>query len=816
MHYADVTVDSHGGNRSVFTYLIPDHIPTVKVGQVVWVPFGKRKVHGIVVGLSSESRVENVRNIEDIIVPEPVVDSKKIDLASWISSKYLSTLYSALALMLPPGFGFHTIESVKLKHNTTDLESNITDNEREVLDYFKEYPGAKYTEIDSIFGNKANKTIKGLVSKGLLEKDVTFGPPKVSPMSGNKVFLNVSDEVTAQEIIALRVSRADRQSEALSFMASVAEEGILLADAKEQSGVLQSSPWNRLVQKGFIRIEKIQIRGNPYLGSAAPPQVDPPVLTSDQQKVHDEINESINSNSSRTFVLNGVTGSGKTEVYLRALSDAIGRGKRGIVLVPEIALTAQTVNRFSERFPGQVAVLHSGLSLRERYEEWHNIAEGKFNVVIGSRGAVFAPQPDLGLVILDEEHEWTYKQTERAPRYHARDVAIQRASMSGGVVILGSATPDVVTTYRAKKHEYQLLELPNRIRPSKQFDSKIQNDLAKVSVVDLREELKAGNRSSLSRLLLSEIENAIELKHKIILYVNKRGSSQSVQCRFCGFVVKCNRCSVSMTYHQTDDRIVCHRCGSSRRFNGNCPSCQKHSLKPLGIGTQKIEQEVRKLFDNVGVVRWDSDTVRNFSDHQNLLKQFLQEENQILIGTQMVAKGLDVPSVSLVGVVNADIGLNIPDLRASERSFQLLCQVAGRAGRGDIDGKVIIQTYSPDNKTISLGAAQNYHDYYAKEIEFREAFLYPPFSTMARLLYQGSDRDEVRKKAEKDSIYLRDVIRTHSLSDVRIVGPAPSGIEKLRGKYRWEIELLAKDISSILRYVRVNRDLIVDVDPVSS
>ena len=276
-------------------------------------------------------------------------------------------------------------------------------------------------------------------------------------------------------------------------------------------------------------------------------------------------------------------------------------------------------------------MLHSGLSLRERYEEWHNISEGKFNVVIGSRGAVFAPQPDLGLVILDEEHEWTYKQTERAPRYHARDVAIQRASMNDGVVILGSATPDVVTTYRAKKNEYQLLELPNRIRPSQQPDSKIQNDLAKVSVVDLREELKAGNRSILSRLLLSEIENAIELKHKIILYVNKRGSSQSVQCRFCGFVVKCKRCSVSMTYHQTDDRIVCHRCGSSRRFNGTCPSCQKHSLKPLGIGTQKIEQEVRKLFDNVGVVRWDSDTVRNFSDHQNLLKQFLQEENQISV-----------------------------------------------------------------------------------------------------------------------------------------------------------------------------------------
>ena len=819
MRYADVTVDSHGGNKSVFTYLIPEHISKVRVGQVVWVPFGRRKVHGIVVGLSSESQLENLRNIEDIIDEEPVVDSTTINLAAWISSKYLATLYDALALMLPPGFGFHTVENIKLKDGTIDLESNLSESELKILDYFKQNPVVKYAEIDSIIGNKSNKVVKGLVSKGLLEKNVTFGAAKVGPMSANKVFLNVSDEITAQEIIALRVSRANRQSEALSFMASVSQEGILLTDAKEQSGVLQTSPWNRLVQKGFIRIEKIQIRGKPYLGSASPPQIDPPFLTEDQQKVRDAINQSINNDGSQTFLLNGVTGSGKTEVYLRALSDTIERGKRGIVLVPEIALTAQTVNRFSERFPEQVAVLHSGLSLRERYEEWHNISEGKFNVVIGSRGAVFAPQPDLGLIILDEEHEWTYKQTERAPRYHARDVAIQRASMSDGVVILGSATPDVVSTYRAKMNEYQLLELPNRIRPSKETNQsgyKIQNALAQVSVVDLREELKAGNRSSLSRLLLSEIKNAIELKHKIILYVNKRGSSQSVQCRFCGFVVKCNRCSVSMTYHQTDDRIVCHRCGSSRRFNVNCSRCQKHSLKPLGIGTQKIEREVRKLFNDVGVVRWDSDTVRNFSDHQSVLKQFLEEENQILIGTQMVAKGLDIPTVSLVGVVNADIGLNIPDLRANERSFQLLCQVAGRAGRGDIDGKVIIQTYSPDNKTISLGAAQNYHDYYEKEIEFRESFLYPPFSSMVRLLYQGSDRDEVRKKAEKDSIYLRDIIRNHNLSDVRIVGPAPSGVEQLRGKYRWEIELLAKDVSSILRYLRVNRDLIVDVDPVSS
>ena len=819
MRYADIAVNSHGGNKSVFTYLVPENISKIELGQVVWVPFGKRQVHGIVVQKSSESQLDNIRNIGSIIVPEPVVDLKNIKLATWISSKYVSTLYDSLALMLPPGFGFQTIENIRLKEQTGNLEHNLNKFELKILDYFRENYEAKYSDLSVEFGDEVFKTIDRLIAKSFLEKNVTFGKPKIMGMSRNKVFLNVSNEIAAKEIIMLKRSRAYKQSDALSFMVSISEEGVLLADAKHKSGVSQGSPWNRLVQKGFIRIEKIQIRGAAYLDSSVPDDVDPPTLTPDQQKVDRVINEAITNEINQTFLLNGVTGSGKTEIYLRALSETIANGKRGIVLVPEIALTVQTVNRFSERFPGDVAVLHSGLSLRERYEEWHNIVEGKFKVVIGSRGAVFAPQPDLGLIIIDEEHEWTYKQTERAPRFHARDVAIQRAAMNDAVVILGSATPDVVTTYRAKNNQYKLLELPNRIRPnsqSHQSNIETKNALAKVSIVDLREELKAGNRSSLSRLLLSEIKSAIDKEHKVILYVNKRGSSQSVQCRYCGFVVKCNSCSVPMTYHQNGDRVICHRCGSNRRFNGNCPSCKKNSLKPLGIGTQRIEQEVRKLFNNVGIIRWDSDTVRNFSDHQNILKQFLEEQNQILIGTQMVAKGLDIPQVSLVGVVNADIGLNIPDLRAGERSFQLLCQVAGRAGRGDIDGKVIIQTYSPENKTISLGAAQNYDDFYEKEILFRESFAYPPFLNMARLLYQGTDRDTVRKKAENDSIYLRDVIRSYKLTGGRIVGPAPSGIEKLRGKFRWEIELLANDINSILRHVRLNRDLTVDVDPVST
>ncbi len=819
MRYADVAMNSHGGNKSVFTYLVPENIPTIEIGQVVWVPFGKRQVHGIIVQKSSESRLENIRNIGSIIVAEPVVDLNSINLATWISSKYVSTLYDALALMLPPGFGFQTVENIRLKDQLGNPGINLDKFELQVLDYLKENFEATYSDLSVKFGDEIYKIIDRLITKSFLEKNVTFGKPKIMGMSKNKVFLNVSNEIAAKEIIMLKRSRAYKQSDALSFMVSISEESVLLADAKDKSGVSQGSPWNRLVQKGFIRIEKIQIRGTPYLDSLVPDDVDPPTLTPDQQKVHRVISEAIANEINQAFLLNGVTGSGKTEIYLRALSETIANGKRGIVLVPEIALTVQTVNRFSERFPGEVAVLHSGLSLRERYEEWHNIVEGKFKVVIGSRGAVFAPQPDLGLIIIDEEHEWTYKQTERAPRYHARDVAIQRAAMNDAVIILGSATPDVVTTYRAKNNAYKLLELPNRIRPnsqSHQSNFETKNALAKVSIVDLREELKAGNRSILSRLLLSEIKSAIDNEHKVILYVNKRGSSQSVQCRYCGFVVKCNSCSVPMTYHQSGDRVICHRCGSNRRFNGNCPSCKKNSLKPLGIGTQRIEQEVRKLFNNVGIIRWDSDTVRNFADHQNILEQFLEEQNQILIGTQMVAKGLDIPKVSLVGVVNADIGLNIPDLRAGERSFQLLCQVAGRAGRGDIDGKVIIQTYSPENKTILLGAAQNYDDFYEKEILFRESFSYPPFLTMARLLYQGTDRDTVRKKAENDSIYLRDVIKSYKLTDIRIVGPAPSGIEKLRGKFRWEIELLGNDINSILRHVRSNRDLSIDVDPVST
>ena len=412
-----------------------------------------------------------------------------------------------------------------------------------------------------------------------------------------------------------------------------------------------------------------------------------------------------------TFLLHGVTGSGKTEVYLEALRTCIATGRRGIVLVPEIALTPQTIRRFREHFDN-VAVLHSGLTDGETFDSWHGIAAGRYDVVIGPRSAIFAPQPDLGLVIIDEEHEWTYKQHEPAPRYHARDVAIELARRKGAPVVLGSATPDVVSHYNASRGDYRLLELPERIRPVLRDDGTIEQiaslAMPRVDVVDLREELHSGNRSMFSSALKSAIDDALAADNQIILFLNRRGLAGHVQCRDCGFVPECSSCAVALTYHKQYDRLVCHQCNRRSPLPLRCKQCESPRVKLLGVGIEKVEQEAARAFPHARLLRWDRDATRTRGAHDRILNAFLSREADILLGTQMVAKGLDMPGVTLVGVVNADTALHLPDFRSGERTFQLLTQVAGRAGRGERPGRVIIQTYTPDHYAVDAASRYDY------------------------------------------------------------------------------------------------------------
>jgi primosomal protein N' (replication factor Y) len=517
------------------------------------------------------------------------------------------------------------------------------------------------------------------------------------------------------------------------------------------------------------------------------------------------------SQSPPAFLLFGVTGSGKTEIYLRALAQVTAAGKRGICLIPEIALTQQTVERFASRFPGRVAVLHSGLSPGEQFDEWQWIMEGNCDVVIGPRSALFAPQPDLALIIIDEEHEWTYKQDDKSPRYHARDVAIKLAQLSDAVVILGSATPDVGSFHKAQQGEYHLVELRERITPGRTVQRLGWLSLPQVSVVDLREELKAGNTSLFSRSLLVAMKETLAQREQMILFLNRRGTATFVRCRNCGFVFRCPHCSVALTYHSVEKRLICHRCRYSIPVSPICPRCSRRNLRWLGIGTQRVEEETRHFFPEVKVLRWDRDVITRRYGHEDLLKDFREHKADVLVGTQMIAKGLDLPEVTLAGIINADTGLNFPDFRSGERTFQLLCQVAGRAGRGVKAGKVIIQTYSPDNYVIEAAARHDYLGFYNREIDYRRQYNYPPFSQLVRLVYSHTNEELCRHEAER--VY-RLITDSWQLTADSIIGPAPTFAFRSRGKYRWQLFLRGADPTRILSQLTLPRGWTIDVDPV--
>jgi primosomal protein N' (replication factor Y) len=476
--------------------------------------------------------------------------------------------------------------------------------------------------------------------------------------------------------------------------------------------------------------------------------------------------------------------------------------------VPEIALTPQTIERFASRFPHKVAVLHSRLSLGEQFDQWRDIQKGEYDVVVGPRGAVFAPQPDLGLIVIDEEHEWTYKQQEQAPRYHAINVALKLAELTGATVILGSATPDVETYYHAKTGDYTLLELPERLTP------RPGSPMPQIELVDLREELKSGNRSMFSRSLRQAIGQAVNQNEQVILFFNRRGSATFVQCRTCGLVVKCKRCQVPMSYHSAEEALVCHQCNRKQPVPITCPRCFSRRIKFLGIGTQKLEEETAQGFPDARLLRWDSDVTRAKHSHEEIMDKLKSHQADILIGTQMVAKGLDLPQVTLVGVVSADTALNLPDFRAGERTFQLLSQVAGRAGRGERPGRVIIQTYSPEHYAIQAVLKQDYEAFYNQEIAFRRELNEPPFSQLVRLTYVHVNEAACKNEAERMKRQLEADIAWRGIIDVSIIGPAPAFIARLRGRYRWQLMLRGNQPDRLLKEGKVPAGWAIDVDPV--
>ncbi len=792
MRYAEVSVNSPAARRRTFSYAIPPEM-TVRPGQAVLVPFGERELQGIVMELSPLPAVEDVREINAVITPEPVISPERLALARWLSDNYLCPLFDAVALLLPPGFERRPITFLSVAKPDIDLAS-LDEDQRQVIELIGDGRVA-LTKLERALGKRRAAAVVGqLIRQGILSRSYELGPVRVKPK--RELYISVINQENLPRL-------SPKQAALFEFLRSQ-PGSVAWAEARRQTGRDKAAA-NALVRKGLAEFKELEVRREPVNYDDILPS--PPLtLTSHQQKAFDTIKASLDGKPA-VFLLHGVTGSGKTEVYLRALAEVVRRGKRGIVLVPEIALTPQTIERFAARFPRRVAVLHSGLTLGERYDEWHRIQNGECDVVIGSRSALFAPQPDLGLIVIDEEQEWTYKQ-DTSPRYHARDAAVRLAGLSGAAIVLGSATPDVESYYKAQNGEYHLLTLPERVVPGPGAK------LPPVEVVDMRQELKAGNRSIFSRALTAAINEAVAAGEQVILFLNRRGGATFVQCRSCGLVLRCRRCEVPLAHHIAGDVLTCHQCGRKYPVPQTCPGCGGRQIKYFGAGTQKLEQEAGYTFPRARRLRWDSDVTTGGPSHEALLKKFRGGEADILIGTQMVAKGLDIPAVTLVGVVSADTSLNLPDFRAGERTFQLLSQVAGRAGRGPGGGRVIIQTYTPDHYAIRAAAAHDYAAFYAQEIAFRRELRNPPFAALARLVYVHPNEAAARREAARLKDVLTQEINTRGVAGIDIVGPAPAFIPRRRGRYRWQLVLRGGELAAFLAPVDLPRGWTVDVDPV--
>jgi len=812
MGYAEVSVNSPIAQRRTFSYAIPSGL-SVDVGQAVWVPFGDKLLQGIVLELSRYPSVEETREIAGVIEPPLVLSAPRVSLARWLSEHYLSPLFDSVALMLPPGFERKVITFISSSPASRQHDlSSFPQAQRYILELTGQRDKVSLREFEKALGaRQARLAISQLIGQGLIVRSYELEKVRVKPKKVDYLRLAVKISKARQEVERLQKKRAFKQAALLNFLAQQANP--VPWEQARQGTNCDKTVANSLVNKGLVELQQVEVKREPISYEGIAPSV-PLTLTNAQKTALQSIQSSLlrvtrGQASSDVFLLHGVTGSGKTEVYLQALAEVTKLGKRGIVLVPEIALTPQTIERFASRFPHKVAVLHSKLSLGEQFDEWQRIRNGEFDVVIGSRSAIFAPQPDLGLIVIDEEHEWTYKQHDKSPRYHTRDVAIKLAELTGAVVILGSATPDVETFYHAQRGDYHFLQLLERVTPSE------GSSLPQVKVVDLRDELKAGNRSLFSRSLSQAIAKAVAGKEQVILFLNRRGAATFVQCRSCGFVLRCKRCDVPLTYHFAKDALICHQCNYRMPVPRNCPRCSSSRIKFLGIGIQKLEREAGYAFPQARLLRWDSDVTTGRYSHQEILSKFRAHGADILIGTQMVTKGLDLPMVTLVGVVSADTSLNLPDFRAGERTFQLLSQVAGRAGRGTLGGKVILQTYSPGHYAVQAAAKHDYAFFYDKEITYRRQLHNPPFTRLVCLTYSHTNDALCRREVERMERLLIEERDSKGIAGLSLIGPAPAFIHRLRGRFRWQLVLRGAEPSAFLPQIPIPHGWTVDIDPVS-
>jgi primosomal protein N' (replication factor Y) len=769
-----------------FTYSVPDDlVDRAVVGTRVLVPFGRRKVTGFVVAEGVDAEVDGVKDVFEVLDVAPVVDPPMIELTKWIADYYLASWGEVLRATLPPGINMESRRFLRATEEGKDAigqggagdGAELTERRRKVLELVcardRVSVGHARREAGIPRGNRSD--IDALVRAGLVEEFEEVQPPRVEGGKESVVRLAVPLGDALEERSKLE-RRAPKQAEALTALAGAPDSTLSVA-ALSEAGV-SSATVTALVKKELV--ERAE-RPSPKLsvGHGGWGLRDEGELRAEQQRALDLIGGKITAREFGVTLLHGVTGSGKTRVYSEAVQVALDAGRSAIVLVPEISLTPQMVQRMKKDFGERVAVVHSGLTLTERYDTWRAIREGMFPVVVGPRSAVFSPVRDLGVIVVDEEHEQTYKQGE-APRYHARDVAVMRAKLEHSVVVLGTATPSLESYLNARDGKYDLVELPERIAAG---------PLPEVEVVDMCAEPTVDSEGAFSAALRDAVTETLAAGKQVILFLNRRGHASFVQCGSCGHSEKCPNCNVSLTYHSTDHSMRCHYCGISTPAPDRCPSCEGRTLRFGAPGTQRVERAVHELFPDATVERMDVDTTTRHGSHWRILKDFAEGRTDILLGTQMIAKGLDFPGVGLVGVVAADVGLNLPDFRAGERTFQLLTQVAGRTGRGDERGRVIVQSFVPDHYTIAMAREQRFTPFFEREISEREGLGlgYPPFSRLVSITARGRDQDQVREAAGALADFLERGAEKMEEPRPEVLGPAPAPLEKIRGVYRWQV-----------------------------
>ncbi|NQX43852.1 primosomal protein N' [Paenibacillus tritici] len=782
-----------------FDYIIPDSLKLwIEVGSRVAVPFGPRTVQGFVVSLESgeTGSVSRMKPIVEVLDLLPPLSPELVELADWMSQRYACRRISALQAMLPTALKGKAERLISL--GDTEEAGNPPgdelfplflepDNEeQQIIDFVIRHSEVSMKLLTRTFPEAA-ETVKFMVRRGVLAESQSI-KDKMGKKKLKAVDLATSLSA-ARESLAGFPARSARQKEVLSYLIDM--EAMLPMPLKDILSILQvtAGTVKALEDKGYIEISEIEVYRDPYRGRDFKPTAPLP-LTAEQEVVYKRIVGTVEQQIHEVFLLHGVTGSGKTEIYLQCIQRCIEQGRQAVVLVPEIALTPQMVERFKGRFGSGVAVMHSRLSVGERYDEWRKIREGKAMVAVGARSAVFAPFANLGLIIMDEEHEGSYKQEEN-PKYHARDVAVRRAEQGGAVVILGSATPSLESYHAARSQSDihfspVLLEMPSRA---------LGNELPKVDVVDMREELKEGNRSMFSRRLHAALVSRLERGEQTVLLLNRRGFSTFVMCRSCGYVAGCPECDISLTYHSRSDNLRCHYCGHAEPAPKLCPECGSEHIRFFGTGTQRVEEELGKLFPGIRVIRMDVDTTTEKGSHEKLLNQFRDKKADVLLGTQMVAKGLDFPDVTLVGVITADSALNLPDFRAAEKTFQLLTQVAGRAGRHQLPGEVVVQSYTPEHYSIIHASGHDYRSFVRDELKHRKELHYPPYCRLILVTLSHEQLPLLLKLAENYALSIQGKARQLrwygsldklSSDALDLLGPVASPLPRLKGRYRFQ------------------------------